>query len=239
MEKVALITGGSRGIGAAVARRLREDGCQVVLGYEKSQAQAEEMARELGGTALRADVSHPAQVRAMVDSVLEKFCQLDILVCAAGVAWQGLTQDMTWEDYRRVMGVDLDGTFFCCQAVLPQMIRQRSGRIVTLSSMWGQVGGSCEAAYSAAKGGVIALTKALSKEVAPSGLTVNCVSPGVIDTDMVRPLGAETLADLAQETPLGRLGTPEDVAACVSFLCSPAGAFLTGQVIAPNGGLVM
>ncbi len=236
--KVALITGASRGIGAAVARRLRADGCEVVLNYARSRAQAEDLAAQLGGTALQADVSDPAQVKRMVDTVLEKFCQLDILVCAAGVAWQGLTQDMTGEEYRRVMGVDLDGIFYCCQAVLPQMIRQRSGRIVTLSSMWGQVGGSCEVAYSAAKAGVIGLTKALGKEVAPSGITVNCVAPGVIDTDMVRPLGAEALADLAQETPLGRLGTAEEVAGCVSFLCSPAGDFFTGQVISPNGGLV-
>ena len=237
--KVALITGASRGIGAAVARRLRADGCEVVLNYARSRAQAEDLAAQLGGTALQADVSDPAQVKRMVDTVLEKFCQLDILVCCAGVAWQGLTQDMGAEDYRRVIGVDLDGVFYCCQVVLPQMIRQKSGKIVTVSSMWGQVGGSCEAAYSAAKAGVIGLTKALAKEVAPSGITVNCVAPGVVDTDMVRPLGEETLAALAEETPLGRLGTAEDVAGCVSFLCSPGGAFLTGQVIAPNGGLVI
>ena len=236
--KVALITGASRGIGAAVTRRLRADGCEVVLNYARSRAQAEDLAAQLGGTALQADVSDPAQVKRMVDTVLEKFCQLDILVCCAGVAWQGLTQDMGEEEYRRVMGVDLDGTFYCCQAVLPQMIRQYAGRIVTVSSMWGQVGGSCETAYSAAKAGVIGLTKALAKEVAPSGVTVNCVAPGVIDTDMVRTLGAQTLTDLAEETPLGRLGRAEDVAECVSFLCSPAGDFLTGQVIAPNGGLV-
>lgn len=237
--KVALITGASRGIGAAVARRLRADGCEVVLNYARSRAQAEDLAAQLGGTALQADVSDPAQVKRMVDTVLEKFCQLDILICCAGVAWQGLTQDMGAEDYRRVIGVDLDGVFYCCQVVLPQMIRQKSGKIVTVSSMWGQVGGSCEAAYSAAKAGVIGLTKALSKEVAPSGITVNCVAPGVIDTDMVRPLGAQALKDLAEDTPLGRLGTPEDVAGCISFLCSPAGDFLTGQVLAPNGGLVV
>lgn len=237
--KVALITGASRGIGAAVARRLRADGCEVVLNYARSWAQAEDLAAQLGGTALQADVSDPAQVKRMVDTVLEKFCQLDILVCCAGVAWQGLTQDMGREEYRRVMGVDLDGTFYCCQAVLPQMIRQRSGRIVTVSSMWGQVGGSCETAYSAAKAGLIGLTKALAKEVGPSGITVNCVAPGVIDTEMNQSLGSQTLSDLAEETPLGRLGTAEDVAAWVSCLCSPAGDFLTGQVIAPNGGLVI
>ena len=237
--KVALITGASRGIGAAVARRLRADGCEVVLNYARSRAQAEDLAAQLGGTALQADVSDPGQVQAMVDTVLEKFCQLDILVCCAGVAWQGLSQDMGDEEYRRIMGVNLDGSFYCCRAVLPQMIRQKEGKIITISSMWGQVGGACETAYSAAKAGVIGLTKALSKEVAPSGITVNCVAPGVIDTDMVQSLGAQTLNDLAEETPLGRLGTAEDVAGCVSFLCSGAGDFLTGQVLAPNGGLVI
>ena len=237
--KTALITGGARGIGAAVARRLRADGYEIVIGYAHSRTQAEALAAELGGIALQADVADPVQVRGMVDTVLEKFCQLDILVCCAGVAWQGLTQDMDVQEYRRIMAVDLDGTFYCCQAVLPQMIRKRSGKIVTVSSMWGQVGGACETAYSAAKAGVIGLTRALAKEVAPSKVTVNCVAPGVIDTDMVRPLGPQTLKDLAEETPLGRLGTPQDVAECVSFLCSPAGDFLTGQVIAPNGGLVV
>ena len=201
--------------------------------------QGEDLAAQLGGTALQADVSDPAQVKRMVDTVLEKFCQLDILVCCAGVAWQGLSQDMGDEEYRRIMGVNLDGSFYCCRAVLPQMIRQKEGKIITISSMWGQVGGACETAYSAAKAGVIGLTKALSKEVAPSGITVNCVAPGVIDTDMVQSLGAQTLNDLAEETPLGRLGTAEDVAGCVSFLCSGAGDFLTGQVLAPNGGLVI
>ncbi|MCI8651423.1 MAG: 3-oxoacyl-ACP reductase FabG [Oscillospiraceae bacterium] len=237
--KVALITGASRGIGAAVARRLRADGCRVILGYERSRERAEALAEELDGLAVQADVSDPGQVQAMVDTVLEKFCQLDILVCCAGVAWQGLSQDMGDEEYRRVMGVNLDGSFYCCRAVLPQMIRQKEGKIITISSMWGQVGGACETAYSAAKAGVIGLTKALSKEVAPSGITVNCVAPGVIDTDMVQSLGAQTLNDLAEETPLGRLGTAEDVAGCVSFLCSGAGDFLTGQVLAPNGGLVI
>ena len=237
--KTALITGGSRGIGAAVARRLRADGYRVAIGYHRSEEKALALAEELEGLAVRADVSEAEQVRKMVDTVLENFCQLDILVCSAGVAWQGLTQDMTDREYRQVMAADLDGTFYCCRAVLPHMIRNRSGRIVTISSMWGQVGASCEVAYSAAKAGVIGLTRALAKEVGPSGITVNCVAPGVIDTDMNRHLGPQTLSDLAEETPLGRLGTPGDVAAAVSFLCSEGGAFLTGQVISPNGGLVI
>ncbi len=237
--KTALVTGASRGIGAAAARRLRADGCRVALNYRRGRERAERLAAELEGTALQADVSDPVQVGKMVDTVLEKFCQLDILVCNAGVSWRGLTQDMGDEDYREVMGVDLDGAFYCCRAVLPHMIHRKSGKIVLVSSMWGQVGGACETAYSAAKAGLIGLTKALAKEVGPSGITVNCVCPGVIDTEMNQSLGAQALADLAEETPLGRLGTAEEVAGCVSFLCSPAGDFLTGQVIAPNGGLVI
>ena len=142
-------------------------------------------------------------------------------------------------NYRRIMGTDLDGVFYCCRAVLPRMIARKYGRIVTLSSMWGQVGGSCEAAYSAAKAGVIGLTRALAKEVGPSGITVNCIAPGVIDTEMNQHLGPQALRELADETPLGRLGTAEDVAECVAFLCSPGAGFLTGQVLAPNGGLVV
>lgn len=239
MKKVALVTGGSRGIGAACVRRLAADGYQVAFCYKRSESAARALAEETGALALPCDVSHREQAERLIDTVLEKFCQLDILLCNAGVAWQGLTQDMTAEDYRRVVGTDLDGVFYCCQAALRPMLRQRSGQIITLSSMWGQVGGSCEVAYSAAKAGVIGLTKALAKEVAPSGITVNCVAPGVIDTDMVKPLGPQVLSDLAAEIPLGRLGTAEEVAGCVSFLCSEDGKYLTGQVLAPNGGLVV
>ena len=237
--KIALITGASRGIGAAAARQLRADGFQVVLNYCRSQDQALALAKELDAMAIQADVSDPTQVGTMVDTVLEKFCQLDILICNAGVAWQGLTQDMSLQQYRQVMATDLDGVFYCCQAVLPQMIRQKSGKIITLSSMWGQVGGACETAYSAAKAGVIGLTRALAKEVGPSGITVNCVAPGVIDTEMNQALGLQALAGLSEETPLGRLGSVQDVAGCISFLCSPTGDFLTGQVLSPNGGLVV
>ncbi|MDE6108578.1 MAG: SDR family oxidoreductase, partial [Oscillospiraceae bacterium] len=217
MEKTALITGGSRGIGAACVRRLTADGCRVAFCYQGSEAAAKALAAETGALAIQCDVSDPTQVEKLFDTVLEKFSRLDILVCNAGVAWQGLTQDMRLEDYRRIMGTDLDGVFYCCKAALGPMLRQKWGRIVTLSSMWGQVGGSCEVAYSAAKAGVIGLTKALAKEVALSGITVNCVAPGVIDTDMVKPLGPQTLADLADEIPLGRLGTAREVAGCVSF----------------------
>lgn len=239
MSKVALITGGSRGIGAAVARRLRADGYTVVINYVNSTETAQALAKELDGLALRADVSHPDQVNAMVAAVLERFGRLDALVCSAGVAWQGLTQDMDDLSYRKIMSTDLDGAFYCCRAALPAMIRQKAGRIVLISSMWGETGGACEAAYSAAKAGVIGLCKSLAKEVGPSGITVNAVSPGVIDTDMNAHLSPEDLRALAEETPLGRIGTPEEVAAAVSFLCSDDAGFITGADLPVNGGLVI
>ncbi len=238
--KTALVTGGSRGIGLAIANRLSADGYRVAVTYRaKKPPENSRFLTENHGFCLQNDVQFSSNCVQLVDTVLEKFCQLDILVCNAGVAWQGLTQDMSDEDYRRVMATDLDGVFYCCRAVLPHMIRRKTGKIITVSSMWGQVGGACEVAYSAAKAGVIGLTKALAKEVGPSGITVNCVAPGVIDTDLTARLAPQDLAVLADDTPLCRLGPPEDVAAAVSFLCSDAAGFLTGQVIAPNGGLVI
>ena len=239
MPKIALITGGSRGIGAAVARRLHADGYTVVINYVNSTETAQALAQELDGLALRADVAHPDQVSAMVAAVLERFGRLDALVCSAGVAWQGLTQDMDDPSYRKIMSTDLDGAFFCCRSALPAMIRQKAGRIVLISSMWGETGGACEAAYSAAKAGVIGLAKSLAKEVGPSGITVNVVSPGVIDTDMNAHLSPEDLRALAEETPLGRIGRPEEVAAAVSFLCSDDAGFITGANLPVNGGLVI
>lgn len=237
--KCVLVTGGSRGIGEAVVRAFAAKGCRVAIGYRNSRERAEALAREVGGIAVGCHVGDPLQVEKMVDNVLENFCQLDILVCNAGVAWQGLLTDMTPRQWREVMETDLDGVFYCCRAVLPHFIKGKAGKIVTLSSMWGQVGASCEVAYSAAKAGVIGFTKALAQEVAPSGITVNCVAPGFISTDMNAALPPEAAEAIRQETPLGRLGTPEDVAAAVVFLASRDADFLTGQVISPNGGLVV
>ena len=234
--KTALVTGGAGGIGAAICRRLARDGVHVFVGYKTRQAEAQALAAELGGTAVFCDVTEPQSVQKAVDNVLEKFCQLDILVCNAGVAWQGLLQDMTDADWRRVMSADLDGVFYCCRSALPSMIRAKQGKIVTISSVWGVHGASCEAAYSAAKAGVIGLTKALAKEVGPSGVNVNCIAPGVINTDMNAHLGPQGLQDLAEDTPLGRLGTTEDVAEAVAFLASDAASFITGQVLGVDGG---
>ncbi|MEQ2456023.1 elongation factor P 5-aminopentanone reductase [Flavonifractor hominis] len=238
-EKVVLITGASRGIGAAAARRFAAEGCRVVVNYNRSRAQAEVLAEEIGGWAVQADVSDPVQVQNMVDNVLDKFCQLDILVCNAGIAQQKLFGDLTDEDWRRMFAVNVDGVFYTIRAALPHFIHRKAGRIVTVSSMWGQIGGSCEVAYSAAKAAVIGLTKALAKEVGPSGITVNCVAPGVIATEMNANLDAEALAALAEETPLGIIGQPEDAAQAIWYLASDDAGFLTGQVLAPNGGLVI
>ena len=176
----------------------------------------------------------------MADAVLERFGHLDVLVCNAGISLPGmLLQDVTDQQWSEVLSVDASGVFYAVRAVLPHMRHQHAGRIITISSMWGQVGGACEVAYSAAKGAVIAFTKALAKEVAPSGILVNCVAPGVIDTDMLSMAPPEARAMLEEETPIGRLGQPSDIAEAVFYLASPASRFLTGQVIAPNGGLII
>lgn len=237
--KTVLITGASRGIGAACARKFAAEGYRVAINYNHSKVEAEALAAELGGIAVQADVSNPDQVRKMVDTVLDKFCQLDILVCNAGVSHVGLLSDMTDEQWRGLFGVNIDGVFHCCREVIPHFVHRKQGRIVNISSMWGQVGASCEAAYSASKAAVIGLTRALAKELGPSAIAVNCVAPGVIDTDMNRNLSEQDICALAEETPLGGIGTAEQVADAVWFLSGGQSSFITGQVLAVNGGLVI
>ena len=212
-----LITGASRGIGAATARLFARQGYGVGIHYHTAQARAQALAEELRELGVPVglypcDVSRPGEVREMTAAFLRDFDTLDVLVCNAGIARQELFTDITQADWREMLGVNLDGVFHCCQAALPHMIHRKQGKIITLSSMWGQVGASCEVAYSAAKAGVIGLTRALAKELGPSGITVNCVAPGVIDTEMNRQLSQETKAALAEETPLCRIGQPEEVA---------------------------
>lgn len=230
--KKALVTGGGRGIGAAVCRALAEDGWYVYVNYSRAKAEAEALAAEIGGEAVCADVSDAAAVTEMFRTV----GNVELLVNNAGVAWYGLLQDMTDADWRRLFSVNTDAAFYCCRAAIPGMVHEKRGCIINLSSVWGVYGGACEAAYSASKGAILALTKALAKELGPSGIRVNAVCPGVIDTAMIGNLSADDKAALAEDTPLGRLGTPEDVASLVSFLASGSAGFLTAQCIGCDGG---
>ena len=245
MSKSALLTGASRGIGAAAALSFARHGWQVVVNYLRSEEQALAVCRQInaaGGSALpvQADVSRPEQAKTLVETSVAAFGGLDALVCNAGIALpQMLLTDVTDDQWRSLFAADVDGVFYPVRAALPYFVRQKSGNIVTISSMWGQVGGSCEVAYSAAKGSVIAFTKALAKEVGPSGIRVNCVCPGVIQTEMNGHLSSEDLEALRLETPLETLGRPEDVAETVRFLCSEEARFITGQVIGVNGGMVI
>lgn len=240
-----LITGASRGIGAACARRFAQAGWNVGINYCHSRQQALKLAEELEGLGVRAvalqgDVSQSQKASVLVEAAEQEFGALDALVCNAGVAGvQALLTDLTDEQWRWTAGTNLDGVVYTIRAAVPGMVRRQKGSIVTVSSMWGLTGGSCEAAYSAVKAGVIGLTRAMAKELGPSHIRVNCVAPGVIDTDMNAHLTAEDMQVLADETPLGRIGRPEDVAEGIYFLASSAADFITGQVLPVDGGMVI
>lgn len=230
--KTALITGASRGIGAAAARTLARDGWRVIINYNRSKDAAEALAAELGGIAVQADVSDFAQVQAM-------FAQtgpVDLLVNNAGISHYGLLTDVTEADWRSIFGINIDSVYHCCRCALPHMIRRQQGCIINVSSVWGVYGASCEVAYSASKAAVIGLTRALAKEVGPSNIRVNCITPGVIDTDMMSGFSDADKAVLRDETPLCRLGTPADPAELIAFLASDKASFLTGQIIGVDGG---
>ena len=241
--KAALITGSSRGIGRAEALRLSREGWAVCINYIERQDKAEELVniiRSEGGVAMccRADVSDRSAVDEMVKRAKSELGSIELLVNNAGIAKQCLFQDMTEEYWRHMFDVNLNGAFNTIQAVLPDMLHAHKGCIINTSSIWGQHGASCEVAYSSTKHAIIGLTRSLAQELAPSGVRVNCVAPGVIDTDMVQVLGKDTLAMLADDTPVGRLGKPEEIAAVVAFLASDGAGFITGQVITADGGFL-
>lgn len=237
--KTALITGASGGIGAAVARRLKEEGYVTILHANRRFEEVRARAEKEGGFAVKADLSRPEETEAMMEEIFTKIGKVDVLVNNAGMALAGLLTEIEGEARRKLFEVDVLAPIECARACLPGMIHQKSGCIVNISSMWGQTGASCEVDYSAAKAALLGFTKALAKEVGPSGIRVNAIAPGVIRTEMVSGYGEEALAALAEETPLGRLGTPEEIAAAVAFLCSEEASFITGQVLGVNGGFVI
>lgn len=231
-----LITGGSRGIGAACVRTFAKAGWQVAFTYEKSEEQAAALTRETGAIALRCDQKSSSDVKKLFSALP---FQPDTLLLNAGISLTGLFQDTTEEEWDRVFDTNVKGAFLITKAFLPAMIEQKRGCVIYISSMWGQVGASCECAYSASKAALIGLTRALAKEEGPSGIRVNCICPGVIATDMMSAYSPEDLRALAEETPLERIGTPQDVADTALYLAGEGAAFITGQVIPVNGGFVI
>lgn len=240
----AFISGASRGIGRAAALKLASLGYDLALNYHTNYEAVQNVQHEaqkygVKVLLLAGDIADENNVREMFRKIGETFGGADVVVNNASFAEQLMFQDITYEKWRRMFAVTVDGAFFTVQNALPHMLHEKRGRIINISSMWGEVGASCEVHYSAAKGALIAMTKALAKELGPSGITVNCITPGVIDTEMNAHLSAEDLAELCEETPLGRLGSPDDIAETVAFLASAEAGFITGQIIGVNGGFVI
>lgn len=240
----AVVTGGSRGIGAAICEKLCRDGYSVAVNLLNSERRAEELVTRLTSLgfdafAVRGDVSVPEEANALIDTVVKRNGRLDVLVNNAGISVRSFFDETTDEQWQRVIGVNLTGAFNCSRAATKIMLHQKSGRIINISSMWGQTGASCEVAYSASKAGVIGLTKSLAKELAPSGITVNCVCPGVTDTDMMSVFSESDRRLIAEDIPLGRFGKPEEIANAVAFFASDDSAFITGQILGVNGGSVI
>lgn len=238
MIKNVLITGGSRGIGAACVREFAKNGYRVFFSFNNSAEKAKKLCSETGATAFKADVTKSDEIGEMIKKI-HKYGRISVLINNAGIAEQKLFSDITEDDWDRMFDVNIKGMFLVSKAVLPDMIHEKYGKIINFSSIWGITGASCEVHYSASKAAVIGFTKALAKEVGLSGINVNCIAPGVIDTEMNAHLDNEARAELCDETPLGRFGTPEETAKLALYLASNEASFITGQVISPNGGIVI
>lgn len=242
-NKVALVTGGAKGIGAAICRSLAKDGFKIAINYNNSEKEALALKEELSAITeveiFKCDVSDPISVKEMFSSISKMLGSVCVLVNNAGIAEQALFTDITDEMWQRMINTNLSSAFYCSREALENMINEKDGVIINIASMWGEVGASMEVHYSAAKAGLIGLTKALAKEVGLSGVRVNAVSPGVVLTDMMNSFSESDKEILKEETPLNTLGTPEDIAAAVSFLVSDKASFITGQVLSVNGGFVI
>lgn len=243
MKKTVLITGAAGGIGRAAALEFSKSGFCVVVNYKNSKDKAESLVRDIedaGGTALCvcADISERAEVDAMFSIINEKFSGVDVLINNAGIAQQKMFCDITQQDFDSMFAVNVKGAFNCTQAALGHMVHNKRGKIINVSSMWGVCGASCEVHYSASKAALIGMTKALARELAPSNIQVNCIAPGIIDTEMNSALGGDTLALLKEESPMGRFGTAEEVASLMLFLADERSDFITGQVIGIDGGFI-
>lgn len=239
MLKTVLITGASRGIGAATAELFAENGYTVIINYNSSSEKAAALAEKTGGTAIKADVSDIAETERMVNEVIEKYGKIDVLVNNAGISLTGLFDLVSDEDARKIFDINVFGTLNCTKKVLPHMLKRKYGKIINVSSMWGQTGGSCEVHYSATKAAVIGFTRALAREVGASGINVNCVAPGMVLTDMTSCYTDEEVAEITEDIPLGRCGSPRDIAETVLFLASEKASYITGQVVGVNGGMVI
>lgn len=242
MNKVAVITGGSKGIGAEIVKELASKDYDIVFTYFTSEEKAKELKNLLSDKNIdmfKCDISKSSQVKDLYNYVLSKYKSIDLLVNNAGISLNSFFDSTTDEQWQNIIDTNLSGTFYCCREFCKAMIAQKSGKIINISSIWGQVGASMEVAYSASKAGVIGLTKALAKELAPSHITVNCIAPGATDTDMMRVYDQETINAVIEDIPLNRLCKPEEIAKCVSFIASDDANFITGQVIGVNGGEVI
>lgn len=238
--KTVLVTGGARGIGRAISEKFAQNGYNVIVNYSKSEEAAYALAQEYPNVrTFRADISNKKDVKNMIEFAQDVFKGVDILVNNAGISSTGLLQDLSEEELNRIFAVNVNGSFFCAQAALPDMIAKKSGKIINISSVWGMVGASNEVAYSASKAAIIGFTKALAKEVGPSNIHVNCVAPGIIMTDMVSDYTVEEFDDIRSNIPLDRIGSTEDIANIVYFLATDEANYITGQVISPNGGWVI